>query len=277
MMMLKRREDILRVANVQVQTVAEAQRRMERMLKKLFKDYQVRFEAFMRKKGAKSVSEIQGIAFQATIRRDLLKMLSDAGMDDVVGNYVKEFPEITKVTMDYFEASGFPRSLSGASKESLSAFVELTEHKIRTGLERKLVDPLIDGVFRSSFGDLDRSQIVDNLVSLSDSLTPGQVETLVNDSFLQFQRAATTQKAEELELDIFVYVGPADEITSEQCDFLLSLNEHGMDGALYKDEISADLHPLLKDNPLIAGGHFNCRHKYFPITKDLAVSEGFKA
>lgn len=276
MMMLKRREDLFGIAAAQIQTVEQAQRRMERMIKKLFRDYEARFEAYIRRKGAKSVSEIQSVAFQATLRRDLLKLLEQAGMDDLVSNYVTEFPIITRVTMDFFEASGFSRKLAGASRESLSSFVTLTEKKMRSGLESKLIDPLIDGVFRSSFGGLDRSQVIDNLVSISETLTPGQTQTLVNDSFLQYQRAVTTTKAEELELEIFVYAGPLDEITSDQCEYLLGLNEHGMEGALYRDEISADLHPDLKDNPLIAGGHFNCRHKYFPVSTEFAVAEGFK-
>ena len=120
------------------------------------------------------------------------------------------------------------------------------------------------------------SQAIANITQLETTLTPRQVTTLVTDSFGQYQRAVTAQKADTLGLEIYWFTGPLDRITSEQCRFLLTINRHGVPGMLYKDEISADLHPELQGDPLIMGGHWNCRHKYMPVTADFAQEQGFR-
>jgi hypothetical protein len=59
---------------------------------------------------------------------------------------------------------------------------------------------------------------------------------------------------------------------------MLNVAIHGARGVLYKDEITPHLHPNLEKygiNPLIEGGHPNCRHQWSPITLAYAKELGF--
>lgn len=117
------------------------------------------------------------------------------------------------------------------------------------------------------------------MAQVEEGLSLAQAEVMVNDAFASFQRAVLVETAAAVDLEIFVYIGPDDDITSDQCVEMLHVDKHGAEGMLYKEEITPDLHPNLAKygrNPLIGGGHPNCRHHWSPVTVDYAVSEGFE-
>ena len=99
---------------------------------------------------------------------------------------------------------------------------------------------------------------------------------MVEDAFAGYQRTVQAEVADNLGMEIFIYIGPADQITSEQCTAMFNVNLHGVPGMLYKNEITVNLHPKLRRDPLIGGGHPRCRHHWSPITTDYAVELGFE-
>lgn len=253
-----------------------AKTRLERQLKTLFNNYTSRVTALIKDPDTYSISEKFDLAVGTKIVNDLRRILEDAGLDDVVGSYVEQFSGITRASLQYFESFGAKPDLGGVDRDALESLIRFNEITLRDSIDRRFVEPLRDGIFQNTFGNLPRQLIVDNILTKIDYMSPAQTNVLVNSTFAQFARTVTVEKAETLNMEIFVYVGPNDEITSPQCEHLLTIDDHEMEGALYKDEISADLHEDLRANPLTNGGHPNCRHEYLPITTEFAKSQGFK-
>jgi hypothetical protein len=276
MMMLKTRKDFVRRAGTDAKTADAATARMEREIQRLFKSYNAQVKALIRNPSILSKSQTFDLAVAQRVINDLSRILVDAGRDDVVGAYLDEFPDLHDQARSYFKQFGDLPDLGGASEESLAAYVEFTTGKFVQSLDAKLIGPLEQGLFQATFGNMPRETVVETIVSLADNLTETQAITLVDDSFRQFQRGVTNLTAEELGMEVFWYQGPDDEITSDQCQHILTDDPHGVEGMYYRDEISIDMHEKLRADPFVAGGHPNCRHKFYPVTLDFAKEQGFR-
>lgn len=274
--MFKKKGDLVAEVVTQDKQLKAAQTRFRKRIKGLHENYMAQFEKTLRKNPGLDKTQRLKLSAAVKIANQVEGILAKAGMDDLVSDYVDAFDPLKKSALRYLEKMGESDALAGASEEALKSYIDFTENTLRSEVNSRLVVPLERGIFEAVFGDRDRKSIVDELVARGSSLSTTQIETLVSDSFTRYQRAVTVEGAASSGLEIFLYVGPMDDITSEQCEYLLNLDLHGLPGALYKDEISADLHPKLRSNPLIDGGHINCRHKYMPITLEYAKSMGFK-
>lgn len=275
-MMLKTREDLVQVVLGIDKDLAKSQKRFQRNIRKLFKDYAARVEALIRRPDTFTKDGVFELAIAQRIADQLKDLLVDAGQDDLIGDYLDEFPRLTRSALSYFEALGETPNLAGVSRESLTAYIKFTEQTLVQNFDQRLVAPIQQTLFQSVFGLQDRSVVVDAVMSTLGSISTIQAETIVSDAMAQYQRTVTVEKADALELEIYLYEGPDDDITSEQCAHMLHIDDHGLEGALYKDEISADLHENLRANPLIAGGHPRCRHRWNPVTADFAKELGFQ-
>jgi hypothetical protein len=276
MMMLKTRADFIKRSRADNRVIAAANTRMEKEIRRLYKNYLAQAKALIKDPSNFTKSKMFDLAVVQKTTDDLKKLLEEAGRDDVIGSMIDELTPITVQARSYFEQFGDVPELGGASEEAFNAYIDFSENRMKTMLDAKLVEPMQSAVFQVTFGNMDRSTVIDTVESISENLTPYQAATLVDDTFRQYQRGVTNMTAEELGLDIFRYTGPDDEITSEQCEFILNDDPHGVPGMYYRDEIHVGMHEKLKDDPFVAGGHPNCRHKFYPITREVAESEGFK-
>lgn len=276
MMMKMTRQDLVKQVLDQNKDLDEASARFNKNLRKLYADYVARFKAFAQSPESFGRSQIVEVSRLLQVSRDLNVILAEAGVEKLVEDYLDQFPKLTKSTLKYFEDVGIKKELPQVSREAIDSYITFTEIKLREKLSDELVRPLSDGLFQASFGTRSRSTIVSDLLDKTDYLKPSQVEVLVDSTFANYQRAVTVETAANTDLSIFVYVGPDDDITSDQCSFLLNIDDHGLKGALYEKEISANLHPKLRGNPLFEGGHPRCRHKYMPISLEFAQSMGFE-
>ncbi len=276
MMMLKKRSDLVSEVVRQDAELKKAQDRFRKRIRSLMSNFRAQFEKAARKDAELSKTNQIKLASAVKIAGQMEDLLTRAGMDDLVSDYVDAFEPLMKSSLRYLEKVGVDSALSGVSERALKAYVDFTENSLRKEVDSRLVAPLERGIFESVFGGRSRKSVIDELVARGSNLRTDQIETLVSDSFTRYQRAVTVEGARDSGLEVFVYVGPNDEITSPQCEFLLTIDTHGMPGALYKDEITKDLHPALRSSPLIDGGHPNCRHKYMPITLEFAISQGFE-
>jgi hypothetical protein len=273
---LKTRADIVAEGIAQDGNMSLARRRFNRQIRTMLKNYRAQVEALLRRPKTFDAGDRLKIAAAQRIADQLTTVLGESGMNDLVADYKDEFPALTKSSLKYFSALDESPSLAGVDKDRLKAYVRFTTGNLTESLNKRYVYPVQEAIFQTTFGTQSIPDAIDNVMSRFDNMSPANAETLVIDNLIKYERAVTVEKARAVDLNIYIYTGPDDEITSEQCQFLLGINDHGLEGALYEDEISADLHEKLTDNPLIAGGHINCRHKYMPVTLDFAVSMGFE-
>lgn len=251
-----------------IKRILEARKRAvastEKDLIKLYKDYFVRVRVLI--DSNKTLKKDDALSLQATtaMMSDLTSTLEEAGLPDVLADYARKFRPLATEALKLFGELGLDASLAGLNPQALNAYVAFASSELARSIDAKLVPTIQSALLQANYGSLTRAEVVNQVVALEDSLTVGQATTLVNDAFAQFQRTVVVQQADELELEIYQYLGPDDEITSDQCEAMLHVDTHGAEGILYKDEITVDLHEDLRQNPLIAGGHPNC---FLPGTK----------
>lgn len=254
------REKILASIRTEEETIQDASDRLTRMIRKLYKDYAARVKATV-----DAETKLTGEAL-----RQFERVLNDAGLQDVLSAYVEEYRNITPATLRYFRKIKAPVELIGVDIDNLAAVAKVQEFNLSQEFQRKLVAPIQQHVLRTALLMPDAKAAAADIARVADGLTSGQVETLVADSYYQYQRAVIVVGAERAGLDKwFLYIGPDDKITSPQCRALLNVKQYGVPGLLQKKDISAALHPDLRGNPLIAGGHPNCRHQYRAVSDEM--------
>ena len=261
-------------------------KRVEKLLRRYNRDVARMFDSYITKVQnlllTQKVNERGLIELREALNlgNRMADLIADAGLEDVVENFLDEFEPLTEEALEYFKQfKGFKSKdpLGDVDETHLDAWVLQSEKRLRSQVDASLVAPIQQSFLQAAFGQLPRDAIVEDIFKRGTTLTPAQVVTAVDSSFRDYQRQVTVLKGQELlgENPIYIYVGPDDEITSEQCKFMLGLNRHGVPGMLYQDEITTDLHEKLRDNPLIAGGHPRCRHQWMPITHEEAEARGF--
>lgn len=239
-----------------------AVKQIEKELDKLFDDYFRRVKAM----ALDEMSQSEALSLTATTRmmQDLEQHLRDAGLDDVLDKYSAKFRPLAREALDYFSAFGIDVSLAGVSREAIGAYLSFAESELAKSIDRKLVAPIQSALLQANYGSLTRDEVIAQIQTLDETLTLNESVVLVDDAFSQFQRAMIVQAGENAELEIYQYLGPDDDITSDQCQAMLRYDEHGAEGFAYKDEITVDMHENLRANPLTAGGHPRC---FLPGTK----------
>ena len=214
------------------------------------------------------------------LQAELKPMLKAAGLDDLLKDYTREFPRLTEDVLRYFRLVGAkPETVvfDEEMRKQIKLVVNRFNSQISTHFDRSVISPVDQALSNSVLGGLEGEQFVQAITEVTASFSSNTIETFTVDSFAQFSRAVRVAGGQRVGLEIYQYLGPLDRITSEQCQHLLAINRHGVPGMLYKHEITTDLHPALRADPLINGGHYNCRHQYYPVTEDFAKQQGFKA
>lgn len=206
---------------------------------------------------------------------ELANLLEAAGFEDVVKVYLRQFEKLTRDAIGYYSLFGKP-DLAGISTATLNAYIRFTEGELRNIVSRKLVAPLQSALLQANYAGASRDEVYQTVSAIEPTLRPDQVVTTVDDAFSSYQRAVIVEAADVAGLEIYQYLGPEDDITSEQCLEMLNIRTHGVPGMLPKDEITVDLHPNLTRNPLIGGGHPRCRHQWSPVTEEYAKAQGYK-
>lgn len=277
-MMLKRvpsKEELFAAVLEQEAARSKASALLSKEIQKLFDSYFLRVTRFL--SGVDStLTQTMDLQAATQAMNELRNILVKAGYEDVISSYEDQFEHLTKSALKYFELFGVDDVKAGIDVEALQAWAHFTETEFAQKLQDSLVAPIQSALLQSAVGNVDRNSLVQTVLQLSNVASTAQAEVLVDDAFAQYQRAVVTQKAANLDMQIFVYLGPEDKITSPQCEAMLHANKHGVDGMLYADEITVDLHPNLRENPLIAGGHPRCRHHWSPVSESYAESLGFQ-
>lgn len=97
------------------------------------------------------------------------------------------------------------------------------------------------------------------------------VKTELNTAMLSFNRLVTATQAERLGVEKFIYIGPDDKVTRPFCQQLLE----GRSPPIYtlKEIMGMDNEQGM--DVLTAGGGYNCRHQWGPVSDEFAKELGF--
>lgn len=248
-----------------------------RELKKLYRDFILRFGDTLRANSKVSASEIFERREAVRVMGQLTQLLDEAGLEDVVNGYRDKFTDITLNSLKYFELIGVKPSLRAVDANALDALIQFSETGLRDMVQAQFVDPLRSALIQSSVGNRARADIIEEIMQIGGGeFSAGQAATLVNETFNRYSREVRTRKANELDLTVYQYQGPDDKITRPACHAILNEDLHGVAGMYYEDEININMVEGLEDNPMTAGGGWNCRHAFFPVTLDFAKSQGFE-
>jgi len=248
-------------------------------IERLYASYFDRVRSMIATNKALSKTDALTIQNATQMMGDLEQILIDSGLESVVRRYGQQYPDLATAAAEYYAPFGLDTSLAGVAKETLAAWVDFSSNELTKLLDSSLIPPVRSALLQVNFGNMTRDDLIGQITTLEPSLSTNAATVLVDDTFSQFQRAVVVQKGESAGLEIYQYLGPDDDITSPQCEAMLHVSKHGVDGFLYKDEITSDLHPNLKKygrNPLIGAGHPRCRHQWSPVTLDYALSKGFE-
>ena len=277
MMLVKGPAQIFAKVLQQDRRLTKAQARLGRDIKRLHINFSAQLEAYLRNPGNFSSTEAWSLAAAAQAHDQLPNLLKQAGLDDLADTFHEQFGPLTTSALEYFELMGVKPTLAGVDGNALDAFIHHSEITLRNNLDRSILDPIRTGLFQSTFGAVDRSSVVDQVMQTNSNISTARAEVDVDWAFESYQRQVTVSKAESLGLTIYQYLGPDDAITSDQCEYMLHINDHGAEGMLPVEEITTSLHPDLKYPPLQNGGHPRCRHKWMPVTESYALTQGYEA
>lgn len=275
-----------RVLGIADELIDEATFEVILELQRAVENFSVRADAMLRE-AFSNPNKLRDARDAVAFGQQLTEALADAGLEEVAELYRERFVEMEQAAIEYFEVFDIEVSRAGIDAASLEALVELNEAEFLRIADKRLVAPIRNAVVQGVAGGRDRGAVLDEITGIirdqqiltrdGKFFTDGQIETLVNDSYRRHYRATKAQKAEALDMQIVWFQGPLDDVTSPQCEFMLTQGPHGVPNMWLRDEFTADLHPDLKENPLIAGGHFGCRHTVTMVPLGFAESQGFEA
>lgn len=198
----------------------------------------------------------------------LFQALEDAGLRDKVAEIERIFTnEVGAIRLDFEASTKKNIRFADADAIEIQTLIDFQEDRIFSTITN-LVDDTKATLLESII-----SGVPPELDDLLDTLTgrmAGNVNTELNTAVMSFNRSVQMAKAQEFELNLFLYVGPEDKVTRDFCEELLS-----QDPPIYtKDEIDA------MDNgqglPVAtSGGGYNCRHHWRPVSKEFAKQLGY--
>lgn len=257
-------------------SLAGTQERFKADIARIFDGFTRQLRRYLKTPDFVSPSDARRLTAAIKVRADILDMLQSAGFDQFVADYQEMFPIIAREALQQFAVFDAPVTMSGVSTKALDALIEQQTFLMRNLVNNQVVEPLMQHLFSSIVADTSIETLISNVSLVADNLSTKQVETLVSDSFAQFNRITTRLRADELGFDLYVWLGPQDEATSEQCQALFDEAPYGVAGVWKKDDISADMVDGLQGDPFIMGGHWNCRHEFRPLDTQTAIDMGFK-
>ena len=98
------------------------------------------------------------------------------------------------------------------------------------------------------------------------TLRPDQINSYVNQNLRSFHRTVESQMAEANPQELYIWDGPLDDRTSDECVTMIS------EGALTYDEWQSQYGAYLN-----SGTHYGCRHTLQMFVQDIQLKEAKKA
>ena len=194
----------------------------------------------------------------------------EAGFPQSITNLLDKYDDILDVVQDEYRLQRLPIEFKDADITAITAIKEVDFRQFAQAGD-VLSDTLSKRITEAVFMGQTRDQLAASVASALQG-APGAESQLVNFSKTYantalhgFDQAVTAQKAEEAEIDQFVYLGPSDALTRDFC-------------SQYVGEVLSrkEIEQLSNGQGLDVftfGGGYNCRHKWAPVSDTVAKSK----
>lgn len=210
----------------------------------------------------------QSGAETAKILGSIFTELERAGLTKEIAKAKTIFAEELRFIRDEFTEKDFEKPLTEADSALVNALIDNSLDKIAVVIQEKGLNiqaTVMQQVLTGEEVDYKK------LKKIVGSTLGSNIQTEINTSVMSFNRTVTVNKAIELGFDLFVYIGPDDDVTRPFCKELLDRNP-----PIYtKAEIDGK-----KNGQGLAvftsGGGYNCRHQWRPISAEDAAARGYK-
>ena len=212
------------------------------------KDFSLAFEQVQ-----DTVLKIYNRANKAQLSNDVIvKELLDLDLDQIVGNQMNG--ELEKLMTQYAAELKAMQSFADISENVIDSLIK-TDLIVYQNKIKDKVDVMRKLMIESVIGDLPVGEFESVVGSFG--LTPSQAEALVDDSLRKFSRNVTREMANNAPEDtFFIWEGPIDERTSDECLRLIALGPMTIDE--FESQSPGSFHN---------GTHFGCRHEAQRFTR----------
>lgn len=216
-------------------------------------------------------------------RAQIVDLLDKTGFNKSIGGLAKTYNDVTALTAKGLAAAGIEQKFTRVDVRALTAVKEMDFRRWES-FSNDLVDTVQNSIINSVVAGDKFSVMTDNIANTltglgeKESLITSRAATLANTYIQGFDRTVTARAAREADIDTFIYLGPDDDLTRPFCEDVLAGNgnmrfnipaKNGDEPIYTLDEIEAMNNgtPLA---PMNFGGGYNCRHKFRPISVELA-------
>lgn len=211
-------------------------------------------------------------ALEATsVLSGLLSSLEAQGLQSVVNEIRTTYIDELSSLATRFEITGFETALSDFNSATVRALITNDTQRVT-----KLLTPYVDDVSSTLMRAVIGGQTLDvsALLDVTTDVLESQLETELNTMLSSFSQTVSNNRADELGLELFIYVGPDDKITRDFCEAVLE------EGPIYTRKEIDDLnnHPDNESDLDVFTycGGYNCRHRWIGISKEDAIEMGWK-
>lgn len=208
-------------------------------------------------KGAEAAAQLGG----------LLTELDKRGLRKEIGGIKEIFAKELRFIADEFEEQGITDIFSSTDKQTIDALINVQLSKTDLEIKRYGIN-IQAAVMNQVVAGQDLGIIP---VKIKPKEKFGWIRSEINTAVMAFNRTVTASKAEELGLNLFLYVGPDDKVTRPFCSHVLD-----KDPPIYTKEEIEKMDNGQDLSVMTYGGGYNCRHHWRAITKELAESLGYR-
>lgn len=204
----------------------------------------------------------------ARILGSMFTELENAGLEKQVGKLKAIFAEELRFVRDEFIERDIDEPISAdTDRAAVDLLINNSLEKVSTKIQQyglNIQSTVMQAVVTGQKPDYKE------LKTKFGNVAASQIRTEVETSIATFNRTITVNKAIELGFKLFVYLGPDDNVTRDFCKRVLDKNP-----PIYTiDEIN----DMDNDQGLpvfSAGGGYNCRHQWRPISEETARARGW--
>jgi hypothetical protein len=217
------------------------------------------------------VLDFEGIELDeaASVIGGLQQGLKDAGLNKILKDFREAYGDELSLINSILSPTTTKKILSTADKEVIESLIDFDSKKV-TRLIAPYVDDIGASVYRYAVAG--ETPDVEAILAKTGDVLESQVATEIDTLLSGFSRTVTAKKAQEFELDLFLYYGANDKITRDFCQETLEER----DPPIYTIDEIKQMDNGQGLDVLTYGGGYNCRHQWIPISEQRAIELGYK-
>jgi len=192
-------------------------------------------------------------------REAVAAVFDEAGYTQLVQGLIDKYDELIKYGAALGKAAGIPLVLTERSLALLELIKETEFDKI-LGSRESIINTIIDAGLRREIEGADLRGIIADIESKVEELGR-RIGAEAHTGASIFDRTIKSEQFKEAGIELFVYVGPNDEVTRDSCKSILGDPRQHIGWT--RDEIDAS------EVSFITGGGYNCRHEFLPFVPEV--------